>query len=146
MAAVRVIDDLFLATTLPLLLLLLCSLWRLSAKSNATTNPLIAEKAGRRLVLEHSRELNVDHLQPASTPHSSFQLTFACPTPAYQSPPERAPKQYKTTNSIRLTIKKVSRHIPSKTQCIGNRPFRSSQSDCIRVGVSKPGTQSHGIS
>ena len=36
MAAGRVIDDLF-ATPLLLLLLLLCSLWRLSTKSNATT-------------------------------------------------------------------------------------------------------------
>ena len=38
--------------------------------------------------------MQTDPLEPASrTRRSSFQLTFACPTPAYQPPPERAPKQ-----------------------------------------------------
>ena len=44
MAAVRVIDDLY-AT--PLLLLLLCSLWRLSTKPNATTATMKLMRASR---------------------------------------------------------------------------------------------------
>ena len=103
MAAVRVIDDLF-ATPL----LLRCALWRLQTKSNAATatmtqmrlpvrptNALLAEKARRGPVLEHSKQLNADPLKPASRPRSNFQLTFACPTPAYHTTPERARKQNK---------------------------------------------------
>ena len=108
MAAVRVIDDL-LATTL-LLLLLLCSLWRRSTKSNTTTATTTWMRASRApnerfargkvatkmwCVLEHSKQLNADPLEPASRPRSTFQLTFACPTPAYQTPPEREQKQNK---------------------------------------------------
>ena len=118
MAAVRVIDDLFFATPLLLLLLLLCSLWRLSTESNSTTatikrmrthrapNERFARgKGGARRdedVLENSEQLNADPLQPASRPRSSLQVAFACPTlPAYQTRPERTPNTH--TNSIRLT-------------------------------------------
>ena len=73
----------------------------------------------QRRVLEHSKQLDADRpLEPASrTGHeeiSSFQLTFACPTPAYQTPPEGAQKQKQNlpTRSD-LTVRKVSRRIPS---------------------------------
>ena len=46
-------------------------------------------------VLEHSKQLIADPLEPTSRTRSSFELTFACPTPAYQTPPERAYKQNK---------------------------------------------------
>ena len=85
-------------------------------------------------VLEHGEQLIAGPLEPTSRTRSSFQRTFACPTPVYQTPPERAQKQNKTTISIQLTIGKVSRLIPSNKFC-GNRPFRSSQSDCIRIGL-----------
>ena len=44
-------------------------------------------------VLEHSKQLIADPLEPTSRARSSFELTFACPTPAYQTPLERAQKQ-----------------------------------------------------
>ena len=53
------------------------------------------KKARRKRVLEHSKQLNADPLELASRPRSSFQLSFARPTPAYQTPPERAQKQNK---------------------------------------------------
>ena len=127
MAAVRVIDNLF-ATPL---LLLLCSLWRLSTKSNATTatmkrmraprapNESFARGEKREDVLEHSKQLNADPLGSASRPRSSFQLPFACPTPAYQTQPERAQKPNKNckldpTDDMEGPIWKVSsRHVPS---------------------------------
>ena len=51
--------------------------------------------ARRRRVVEHSKKLKADPLEPASRPRSSFQPTFACPTPAYQTPPESTKKQIK---------------------------------------------------
>ena len=38
-------------------------------------------------------------------------------------------------NSIPPTVRKVSKHIPSNKPWIGCRPFRSFQSDCIRIGL-----------
>ena len=61
-------------------------------------------------VLEHSKQLIAHPLitEPASKTRRSLELTFACPTPAYQTPPERAQKKNKkTTNSIRLMIRPI---------------------------------------
>ena len=46
-------------------------------------------------VLEHGEQLIAGPLEPTSRTRSSFQRTFACPTPAYQTPPERAHKHNK---------------------------------------------------
>ena len=53
-------------------------------------------------LLEHSKQLSADPLGPASRPRSSFQMIFACPTPAYQMPQKERKKKKKPTNSIRL--------------------------------------------
>ena len=46
-------------------------------------------------VIEHSKQLIADPLEPMSKTRSSFEVTFACPTPEYQTPPGRAQKQNK---------------------------------------------------
>ena len=116
MAAVRATDD--LATPL----LQLCSLWRLSTKSNVITATMKRMRAPRapserfargkgatKTWAEHSKQLDADPLEPVSRTRSSFQLTFACFTPAYQTAPEKAQKKEKekSYNSIRLTIRLI---------------------------------------
>ena len=44
-------------------------------------------------VLEHSKQRIADPLEPTSRTRSGFELTSACPTPTYQTPPEKAQKQ-----------------------------------------------------
>ena len=143
MAAVGVIDDIC-ATPL----LLLCSLWRLSTSPNATTatmkgmralsarqtSTLLAEKARQRRVLEHCKQLDANR-PPRTREHdiSSFELTFACPTPAYQTPPERAQKLQ--TNKLDPTDDAEGIQTYPVEWWIGNRPFRSFQSNCIRIGL-----------
>ena len=52
-------------------------------------------------------------LEPAGRTRSSFHTTFACHTP----------KTTKTTNSIRLALRKASRRTPSSLWLIGNPSF-----------------------
>ena len=47
-------------------------------------------------VLEHSKQLIADALEPTSRTRSSFEPTFTCPTPAYQTPPERTKQKLQT--------------------------------------------------
>ena len=92
------------------------------------------EKTQRRRVLEHSRQLDADRPprnREQDRTRSCFQLTFACPTPAYQTPPERAHKN-KNYKELRYPWTHPVEHI-----LIGNRPFRSSQSDCEIIGQKK---------
>ena len=46
-------------------------------------------------VLEHSKQLIAGPLEPTIRTRSSLELTFAGPTPEYQTPTERAQKQHK---------------------------------------------------
>ena len=58
------------------------------------TNALLAEKARRRRAWAQQAV----HYRPPRThvrTRRSFELTFACPTPAYQTPPEIAQKPNK---------------------------------------------------
>ena len=87
MAAVRAIDDL-LATPL-----LLCSLWRLSTSSNATTGTMKGMRAPRepnkhsrkrrdKDVLEHSKQLDADrpsrtHEQDTKQFSTDFRLPYS---------------------------------------------------------------------
>ena len=142
MAAVRATDD--LATPL----LQLCSLWRLSTKSNVITATMKRMRAPRapserfargkgatKTWAEHSKQLDADPLEPVSRTRSSFQPAFARPTPAYEAPPARTKTKTKNpTNSIRLTISKVSRRIPSNKSGSEIDFFLSSQSDYLRIG------------
>ena len=101
MAAVRVSDGLF-ATPL----LLLCSLWRLSAKSKATTatmKRMTAPRTPNEHLWSRKRRDEDASLSTASGSiqipsdqraghEEPFQLTFTCPTSTEKNAPERALK------------------------------------------------------
>ena len=58
-------------------------------------NALLAEEPRRRRALEHSKQLNADPLESNEQATTQFSTDFRLcpPTPAYQTPPERAQKQ-----------------------------------------------------
>ena len=89
-------------------------------------------------MFERSKQLDAD--RPPRTREQDkkqFSTDFRLPYSRVSNAPRKSTKtKTKTTNSIRLTIRKVSRHIPSNKKWIGNRPFRSFQSECIRIGPS----------
>ena len=60
-------------------------------------------------MLEHSKQLIADPLEPTSRARSSFELTFACPTPAYQPPQKEHKNKTKTIKLDPTNDKQVSR-------------------------------------
>ena len=108
MAAVRVIDDLFAIPLLAAAVLALETLDEVERQnrddeagegSPCAKRTLCSRKRRDEDVLEHSKQLIADPLEPTSRTRSSFELTFACPTPAYQTPPERTKQKLQTRSN-----------------------------------------------
>ena len=89
-------------------------------------------------VLEHSKQLMADPIEPTGRTRSSLEPTFACPTPVYQNASRK--NKTKTTNSIRLTIiikVHVSTDIPSSRRIVDRKSTFSILQ--IRLHKSWPG-------
>ena len=77
---------------------------------------VLAEKTRQRRVLEHSKQLDADRPPRAreQDAEKQFSTEFRLPYSRLSNALMKSTKtKTKTTNSIRLTIRKISRHIPS---------------------------------